>query len=378
MKSILILSDWYIPGYKAGGPIRSCSAFVDKFRNNFKISIVTSDRDLGENIPYKNITSDKWINLYTDTKIIYLSKGRANFRSIKQIISYETYDFIYLNSMYSYYFSILPLILVLLSGNFKKIVLAPRGMLSKGSLSIKFWKKKLFISLFRFLRLHSKIIFHATNIKEKHDIERVFGFMTKIVQINNIIDKPSEKAIKNKEEKSIINMVSVTRVSPVKNILYLLELIKNSHCEIKLSIYGSTNDISYYNKCLSYLNNNGLKDRVSFQEEVPHKEIKSILARAHFFILPSLGENFGYAIYESMASGTPVIISDKTPWRELEERKAGWDIPLEQKNNFVEVINKCAAMDQEEYNEWSLGAYNYAKEYYEKNDPTRAYLELFS
>ena len=280
--------------------------------------------------------------------------------------------------MFSFYFSILPLILAVLSGKFKKIVLAPRGMLSKGSLSIKFWKKKLFLSLFRFLSLHTKIIFHATSAKEKDDIVRVFGLETKIFQANNVINKPGELKSKKEKGEKFVNLVSIARISPVKNILYLLELIKNSQCEIKLSIYGSTNDIVYYDKCLSFIKKNKLENRVIIQGEVPHKEIENILAGSHFFILPSLGENFGYAIYEALAVGIPVIISNKTHWRDLEEKKAGWDISLEQLDKFVEVINTCAAMDEVEYNEWSQGAYNYARNYYENNDPTQAYLKLFS
>ncbi|MEJ5262517.1 MAG: hypothetical protein WHT45_07535, partial [Ignavibacterium sp.] len=77
-------------------------------------------------------------------------------------------------------------------------------------------------------------------------------------------------------------------------------------------------------------------------------------------------------------NGTPFIISDKTPWRNLEQQKAGWDISLNNKDKFIEVLNKCSEMDNEEYQTWSNGAYNYAKKYYEANNVIEKYVEMFT
>ena len=46
-KKILIFIDWFLPGYKAGGPIQSISNFVNHFGTVFDISIITSNKDLG-------------------------------------------------------------------------------------------------------------------------------------------------------------------------------------------------------------------------------------------------------------------------------------------------------------------------------------------
>jgi glycosyltransferase involved in cell wall biosynthesis len=81
----------------------------------------------------------------------------------------------------------------------------------------------------------------------------------------------------------------------------------------------------------------------------------------HSLILPSLGENYGYSIVEALLSGRPVIISDNTPWRNLFGQKAGWDLPLSQPQQFIDVINIAAAMDQEEYDKWSEGALKYGR-----------------
>ncbi len=52
------------------------------------------------------------------------------------------------------------------------------------------------------------------------------------------------------------------------------------------------------------------------------------LLAAEAFILPSHQENFGIAVAEALAVGTPVLISDKVNiWREIEADNAGLVAP---------------------------------------------------
>ena len=60
-KKILLFADWYEPGYKAGGPIRSCVNFVRQMQPDYRIYVFTSDRDLGSSFPYPDVKTDKWL-----------------------------------------------------------------------------------------------------------------------------------------------------------------------------------------------------------------------------------------------------------------------------------------------------------------------------
>ena len=140
---ILIFIDWFTPAYKAGGPIKSISNFVNHLSNDFNLFIVTSDRDLGDNHPFSNVKFNHWIQ-NDEYSIIYLSKECQKATFYHYILKKIKPDSIYLNSLFSYRFSILPLFCF---RNIEKpIFLSPRGMLGPESLRVKSLKKKFYLN----------------------------------------------------------------------------------------------------------------------------------------------------------------------------------------------------------------------------------------
>ena len=55
---VLVFVDWYSPGYKAGGPVRSMVNLVAHMNDSIDFHIVTSDTEYTESTPYEGITSD--------------------------------------------------------------------------------------------------------------------------------------------------------------------------------------------------------------------------------------------------------------------------------------------------------------------------------
>ena len=58
---VVVFIDWFLPAFKAGGPIQSVANLIDHLGSEICISIVTSDRDLGDAIPLPGIDLNKWI-----------------------------------------------------------------------------------------------------------------------------------------------------------------------------------------------------------------------------------------------------------------------------------------------------------------------------
>ena len=44
--------------------------------------------------------------------------------------------------------------------------------------------------------------------------------------------------------------------------------------------------------------------------------------------LPTFAENYGHSIVEALSVGTPMLISDNSPWKNLQEKGFGWEISL--------------------------------------------------
>lgn len=374
----MLFTDWYEPGYKAGGPIQSCRNIVNMLGHEFNFYIVTSDRDLGDLKPYDNIATDQWLTLSEKVKICYTSPGWLSIASIQKIILQVKPSAVYLNSMFSLRFSLMPL-WTMKKMNFRgRIILAPRGMLRASALSSKRLKKKVFLSLMSFTRFSGRLIFHATDEQEVLDIKKKISKNAHIILAGNI---PATNPDWNKRNKQAgkLSCVYVSRIHPIKNLLFALQVLGkvSPGYTIRFDIYGADEDRKYFEKCFELARAMERRVTVNFLGPLEHKELFSILQEYHLFFLPTLGENFGHAIIEALSAGCPVLISDKTPWKDLETVKAGWDLPLNDPDKFREVIEQLAGMDEPALNQLSKAAFDYAQDYISKADYKTKYYTLF-
>jgi glycosyltransferase involved in cell wall biosynthesis len=105
---------------------------------------------------------------------------------------------------------------------------------------------------------------------------------------------------------------------------------------------------------------------VNYRGVVNNSDIANIYPNYDLLFLPTLGENYGHVIYESLALGVPVLCSDKTPWNRLDEFNAGWSISLKNISRFIEVIENLSKLDSDEYEKYKEGCFRYIEDL--KND----------
>lgn len=370
--------DWFLPGYKAGGQIRSCANMATALHNEFDIYVITSDRDLGDNHTYSGILPDEWNTLDNGLKVFYISHQHLNYSFIKKLIVEVQPGRIYLNSMFSWKFTVLPLLAGLTSYKNRRIILAPRGMLHEGALQYKKVKKKVFINAFKIAGLHKRITFHATDETERKDIHHTFGNRAEIRLVqdfNTSTQQPFQTIEKNAGE---LKCLFVSRIAPKKNLLYLLSLLAQVTVSLHLVIVGPVEEESYWNECRQAITRLPANVSVSQVGAIPHAQLEKVYLDHHIFILPTFGENFGHVIFESLLHGRPVLTSDKTPWHNLEEKKAGWTVSLQNPEGFLEVIRTAAAWTQEAFEEHAGAAWRYAQGYIREAGLTNKYVDLFS
>lgn len=377
-KTILVFADWFEPGYKAGGPIRSCVHFVHQMKERYAVYVFTTDRDLNDTTPYTSIEADSWIEYEKGVKIFYCSPQKLSWKHISMQVKSIGPDYIYLNSMYSRFFTIYPLLLTRLGIIKSKIVLAPRGMLKDSAVQFKSGKKKFFLAAFRKMGLHKFIHFHATDKTEAVDVQKYFGSNARVTLASNFpgIIKDYPGSIKKK--KNELSIIFIGRLHPVKNLDFLLQVLKKVVGTVTLTIVGNAEDENYVNQCKNIVKNLPDSIQVRFEGEIPNNELGKIINQHHIFALPTQGENFGHAIFESLAAGKPVLISDQTPWRNLSKAKAGWDISLQQPDQFTAALQKAVMLDQEEYDILSRGAWQFVRQFVQQSELQTAYNNIFS
>ena len=101
MKSIMIFTDWFEPGYKAGGPIRSSLNFARLMKATNKVLVFTADRDLNDKEGYPNVAINQWSEFEPGIDIYYCSPENLSWRTIKEQCRKLMPGFLYLNSMFS-------------------------------------------------------------------------------------------------------------------------------------------------------------------------------------------------------------------------------------------------------------------------------------
>ncbi|MFN5829653.1 MAG: glycosyl transferase, partial [Bacteroidota bacterium] len=184
-KTILIFIDWYLPGFKAGGPIQSCANLVSHLKGDFNFKIITRDTDYCETTPYPSVKSNAWNIIDEQTQVYYLSADRLSKKEMQRLINETAFDMAYLNGIFSFSFTIIPLFYLRKLSD-KKIIVAARGMLAPGALAIKSLKKQVFLTAARVMKLFNKATFHATSSEERKDIARVFGNNSHIMIAGNL------------------------------------------------------------------------------------------------------------------------------------------------------------------------------------------------
>ena len=362
---ILALVDYFVPGYKAGGPIRTLSNMIARLGGDYHFRVVTRDRDLGMSEGYPEIVADSWAKV-GEADVLYASPSR-HLGSVFRLVSEDFHDVLYLNSFFSWKSTIFPLIL-LRFGLARKVpvVLAPRGEFSQGALELKAAKKRTYIVLARTFRLCSRAFWQASSDDEAEDIRRVMKPReSSIIVAPNLLPpvKSSKvattKNIRRNREKGKLRIVFLSRISPMKNLDYLLRVLRETDVRLSLTIYGPIEDEIYWKKCNHLMADLPGTVDVAYLGPVPAENVSNVLAQYDLFAFPTRGENFGHTVFESLSAGTPLLLSDRTPWR-ADIDGAIEVLSLDDDRAWINAINRWGREDLGVLDERRQAAQSYA------------------
>jgi glycosyltransferase involved in cell wall biosynthesis len=378
MKKILIITPYFLPGYKAGGPIRSISNLINRYKDFYDFSVITPNKDLDGSL-YNGTIVDEWNNAH-NSKVFYVEKY-LNF--IVMLRAYcKLTDIIYLNSLFHFKYSIMIITLNYFKLlNIKKIIIAPRGELAPSALSIKPNKKFFYLYLLKLCKLDQKIFWQATSEKEEDQINIVFD-NAKVVIASNIssTDMVTDfRKYKIKKKNNELHVVVVSRIVPIKNLLFSLSIMQNisKKIDIYFDIYGPIEDEVYWDKCQNIIQSLPKNIIVNYKGSLDNSNVLNTIKKYHLYLLPTKGENFGHSIIESFKASCPVLISDQTPWRNLEIQNIGWDVSLLNKKKYIEIIESLAIFSNEKMINMSDNVHAFITVYLNNKEIDTKYEKLF-
>lgn len=378
MKKVLIFIDWFIPGYKAGGPVQSVANLVYALHREYSFFIYTSNCDHGETTTYKDLPANTWVPLSgTSAQVFYADKAGMSYRSMQQQIEALNADIIYLNSMFSTRFVLQPLIIRKVVGSKAKWVLSPRGCLYESALQKKRWRKTAFLRVVRALQIFRDVTFQSTNMREAEAVQLHIPEV-EVQVVEDFMQTLQQPVVYCSKQSGRLRLLYIARIVPIKNLLFVLQLLKDIRSIIDMSIIGPVEDPAYFRECEQLIEQLPANVQVQVIGPVPNHKLYDYFIDHHLYILPSTGENFGHSIFESLLAGRPVLISDQTPWSTLSENNAGWAVPLDRPDVFLAHIESLAAQDQESFNHLADDSWQFAHSFIQTTAIRDQYRALFS
>lgn len=355
---VLCVTDYYLPAYKAGGPIRTIANMSDILAGKVEFTIIARDRDLGDDFPFENVQSNK-SQIVSNSSVYYASPRMFGAPAVKRVLS--DHQVLYLNSFFSIRGSIWP---YLRFRNQITTLIAPRGEFSQGALAIKYLRKRLFIRIAKFFGLYRDVQWHASTALEARDIQRVFGNSSGSIHLAidpvALASSPPPPTIRERGQE--LRVIFISRISPKKNLDGLVRIISKLNCATLLTIYGPIEERDYWEKCQSLISNLPKHINVNYGGALHSDDVSAAFAEHDVFAFPTLGENFGHVIFESLRAGTPVLLSDQTPW-ETDLSGAVTELPLDAIDEWRIRLEGLADMTDLERQEMRTLTLNYAHQY---------------
>lgn len=237
----------------------------------------------------------------------------------------------------------------------KKIIVCPRGSFSSFTLSNRFILLKDLWMRYLIKPFCNQIIWHASSYLEKIDICRKFPAANVII-INDGVDFLSFQKFKNVNKQTLLKRYTNIDFKDISHIFFSMGRLHSIKCfsvlieafsffiekdpNAKLLIAGGDDGEEWRLK--QQIIDLNLQKSVFLIGPVDFDDKNVLLNNSDYFALASEFESFGIVVAEALSCGKPIILSNKTSWRDLEKNKCGILVNNDRHsfyNGFLAVIN---------------------------------------
>jgi glycosyltransferase involved in cell wall biosynthesis len=354
MRICLVSSSFY-PATFYGGPISATWGLSKKLAEK-GVDVYISTTNANGNSRLK-VNTNKFVQQEKKLFVKYYHEQLINRFSLAFIFGIWTdikqAELVYIQ--YLFHYTVLFSLLISIIQR-KKIIICPRGSFSSFTLS-----KKLPLIKALWLRLFIKpfcksIDWHASSYLEENDIKR--RFPDAIVEIiNDGVDFESFQEFKKYEKDVLLAKYTNIQFRDISNIFFCMgrlheikafdvlidafSLFVKQDKNAKLIIAGGNDGVG--EKLKQQIIDLKVQDSVFLIGAIVFKDKNILLNNCDYFALASEFESFGIVIVEALSCGKPIVLSNKTPWRNLELNNCGILVDNDKAsfyNAFSRIINE--------------------------------------
>jgi glycosyltransferase involved in cell wall biosynthesis len=378
---IFVIIESFLPGDKGGGPVRALDNLLGHLVEAHTFKVFTRNHDYLTAQAYPHVAPNQWIDR-AGASVFYATDATAQKDLIRAILT-EAPDWIYLNGAFP------PLTRFYLLQRQQNpelakipVLLAPHGNFGPASLQYHRWRKQAWLAYAKARGLYQDLRWHAASEREAEQIRAIFGRHAeiRIVSMAPRRKAPSARApaasccdasTSNPATSSTLHLIYFGRLSPEKNLPFAFKLLsrfadENPGVQVSYDLIGSGEPrheaklrrlsdrlpSAIQVNFIGHLSAEALQSRLhcgtishlrqGFGAQAGKPPSSSITHHSSppytALLMPSLTENFSYTVLESLQAGIPVLISDQTPWRDLQGEGIGWDLPLAEPEPWLQAL----------------------------------------
>jgi len=350
MKICLVSSSFY-PATFYGGPISATWDLSKKLtEKGIKVYVSTTNSNGRKKL---DVERNKYLEKEVNVFVKYYNEQIINKLSLSFIFGVwsdiKKSDAVYIQYLFHYtvLFSLLFSVI-----QHKKIIICPRGSFSAFTLSNKLtFFKNLWLSLF-IKPFVNKIVWQASSYLEEFDIKKKFPAST-VEIINDGVDFQSFQVYQEISKIELVNRHSNSSITKVSDLFFSMgrlhkikgfdilidafHLLLKEDKDAKLIIAGGDDGVGeQLNNQIKKLN---IENSVFLIGAIGFDEKKMLLNNCDYFTLASEFESFGIVVAEALSCGLPVVVSNKTPWKDIELNNCGI-FAQNEKGSFCQAFQK--------------------------------------
>lgn len=211
--------------------------------------------------------------------------------------------------IHGYYLLWVPVAVALGRLGRKKMLLMPHGALTKYEAQNSRALKRVFNLMFGGL-INRSVHFVVATQSEADEASSGERSRRRITVVGAGVDVPNAQSKRGTEPWHIVTLSRIARKKRIDRAIAVLAELKKRGRDVHLTIAGD-GDSEIRNELRQRIDEFGVEDFVTFAGPVHGEAKRTLLARAHVLLAPSEDENFGFGPVEALASGVPIVATDR-------------------------------------------------------------------